>query len=501
VTTDATGRQPASLRWNVVANYTGRLWSIASVYLFVPIYIRLLGVGAYGLVAFYSVALAILYIADAGLSSAFAREAARAGDRGKLAQLLASTEWALLAIVGLAGALMAVGAEFVATRWLKTGAGMNADLATQCVRLMPLALVPQIVIALYYGGLMGLQRQVAANAFTTLFSFVRSGLVVLPIWFVPDIRLFFAWQAASSWVFLLVIRGSLRRELGINRLGLDRFSWVSLQPILGYAAGMFAMSIIAGVNTQLDRLVVSSLRPIEEFAWYALAATLAQIPAIVTTPIANALLPRFTELVESGDRRQLRDLYEFNSFLIAAVASAGACTLFFFANDVATVWMSHRAVPGSFVPVVQILSIGGLFLALQLAPFQLSLANGHNRTNVRLGIWVLLATVPLQIALTSRFGLLGAGVPWLLLNLFAFIYLGIQLNAKFNPGRVRLWFLCHCLPPLAVALPLLALGRFAADKAGTHGLAACVVAALFAGLSLAVSYAVRPFMIRRFSHD
>ncbi len=501
MTAGTASRRPASLRWNVVANYGGKLWSIASVYLFVPIYIRLLGVGAYGLVAFYSVALAILYIADAGLSSAFAREAARASDRGRLAKLLASTEWALFAIVGLAGVLMASGGEFVATHWLKTGSSVNTELATQCIRLMPLALVPQIVIALYFGGLMGLQRQVSANVLTTVFSFVRSGLVVLPIWFVPDIRIFFLWQAAVSWLFMLLMRGSLRSALGIARLGAERFSWPSLQPVMRYASGMFAMSIIAGVNSQLDRLVVSSLRPIEEFAWYALAATLAQIPSIVTMPIASALLPRFTELVESGDRRQLRDLYELNSFFIAAVAAAGGGVLYFFAADVAAVWMSHREVPDAFVPVIQILSIGGMFLALQLAPFQLSLANGHNRTNVSLGLWVLLATVPLQIALTSRFGLVGAGVPWLLLNLFAFGYLGIQLNRKFNPGRVRLWFFCHCLPPLAVALPLLAVARFAADRAGLHGWAACMVGTSFAGLSLAVSYAVRPFMIRRFNHD
>lgn len=491
----------ARLRWNIVANYGGKLWSIASVYLFVPIYIRLLGVGAYGLVAFYSVALAILYIADAGLSSAFAREAARASDRGRLAQLLASTEWALLAIVGVAGAIMAACAPAVAGHWLKPGAGVDTELATQCIRLMPLALVPQIVIALYFGGLMGVQRQVAANAYTTLFSLVRSGLVVLPIWLVPDVRVFFLWQAASSWVFLFVIRGSLRHDLGVSRLGLGRFSWPSLQPVMRYAAGMFAMSVIAGVNNQLDRLVVSSMRPLEEFAWYTLAATLAQIPTIVTTPIATALLPRFTELVEAGARRPLRDLYESNSYLIAAVAAAAACALFFFAGDVAAVWITRREVPATFAPVIQVLSVGGLFLALQLAPFQLSLANGHNRTNVTLGAWVLLATVPLQVVLTSRLGLLGAGVPWLLLNLLAFVYLGVRLNGRFNPGRVRLWFFCHCLPPVAVALPMLALARFVADGAGARGLAACLVALLFAGLSFAASYAIRPILMRRFNHD
>jgi O-antigen/teichoic acid export membrane protein len=480
-----------SLRRNVVANYAGKLWSIASVYAFVPLYIQVLGIGVYGLIAFYSVALAILYIADAGMSAAFAREASREPDRARLRDLRASAEWALLAIVSTAGVAMMLCAGDIAQHWMNSGTALSQETATQCVRLMPLALVPQIVLALYNGGLMGRQRQVRANALTTLFSVVRSGLVVIPIWLVPDPRVFFAWQAAASWAFLLVTRAALRRELGASALGAGRFSWRVLKPILGYAGGMLAMSIIAGLNTQLDRIVVSTLRPLEEFAWYSLAATLAQIPAIVTLPIAAALLPRLTELVESRRHEELRRLYELNSFMIAAAGSAAALALAFFADDVARTWMGDRALPAVLVPVIRILAIGGLFLALQLTPFQLSLAHGHNRTNVQLGIGILLVTAPLQFVLTTHFGLLGAGVPWLLLNAFAFVYLGVALNLRFNEGHAMAWFFRHSLPPVAVAAVVLGIARTVTLALQFHPLAASVVAAVSAGLSVAVSFALR----------
>jgi O-antigen/teichoic acid export membrane protein len=477
-----------SLRVNVVANYAGRIWAIASVYLFVPFYIRTLGMGAYGLIAFYSVALAILYIADAGLSSSFGREAAREKDHARLLQLLASIELALFGILTVAGLVLFLAATPIADRWLKASGSVSTEVAVGCVRLMPLALVPQIAMSLYFGGLMGLQRQVTANVLTTTFSVVRSGVVLLPISIWPDPRVFFAWQAVTSWVFVAVMRATLRRALSTPGSRAPGPSWEALRPILGYASGMFAMSILAGLNTQLDRIVVSKLRPLEEFALYSLAATLAQIPTIITMPVALALLPRLTNLVEHGQTTSIRHLYELNTYLIASVASAAAFSLMFFAGDVATLWMKGQQLPEALVPVVQILSAGGLFLALQLAPFQLSLAHGHNRTNVRLGVFVLLVTIPLQVLLTIRFGLLGAGVPWLLMNTLAFVYLGVALNRRFNPGHTADWFLRCSLPPVVICGIALLAARAVASAARLGPFASCVVAGASGLVGVGASY-------------
>lgn len=97
-------RQP-NLRLNVVANYAGKFWGIASVYIFVPVYISLLGMDAYGLISFNAIVLALLFIADAGLSSSFAREAAK-GQRGQeLLDALTSIERVLFLILTLIGAI------------------------------------------------------------------------------------------------------------------------------------------------------------------------------------------------------------------------------------------------------------------------------------------------------------------------------------------------------------------------------------------------------------
>jgi O-antigen/teichoic acid export membrane protein len=480
-----------SLRLNVLSNYAGKLWGILSVYVFVPLYIHFLGVEAYGLVAFYSVALAILFIVDAGMSASFAREAALVRNPRHLLDVLVSIEGVLAGIVLLTGIAVFFAARTIAEHWLSSTT-LAGPVVVDSVRLMALALVPQLLMSLYFGGLMGLQRQVRANAVTMLFNAVRSGLVILPLVFWSDPRVFFAWQAGVSWVFLVLMRTMLRRELGASAAYRGTFALATLRPLVGYASGMFAMSVIAGLNTQLDRLVVSKMRPLEEFTYYSIAATLAQIPTIVTMPIAMALLPRLTALRDQELQASIRELYVLNSYAIAAAGSLAAFGLFFFADDVLTLWLNGRVIPSMIVQVIQILSIGGLFLALQLAPFQLSLANGHNRTNVRLGAAVLVLTIPMQIVLTSRYGLVGASIPWLVLNATAFVFLGIVLNIKFNNGYTLAWFSRYTLVPVLISGICMGSARTLRHAWSLGPWAAGSLASGFAVLACAVAFLIWP---------
>ena len=53
------------------------LWSVVSVYLFIPIYLTFLGPEAYGLIGFYTTLLGVLAFTDLGLTATLNREMAR----------------------------------------------------------------------------------------------------------------------------------------------------------------------------------------------------------------------------------------------------------------------------------------------------------------------------------------------------------------------------------------------------------------------------------------
>lgn len=483
---------------NVVANYAGKLWGIASVYVFLPVYIRLLGLDAYGLIAFNSIVLALLYIADAGLSSSFAREAAKAESGQPLLDLLTSIERALFCILIVVGLIFMLAAPLISKHWLGRTGSVSLEHARQCLWLMPAALVPQIAMSLYFGGLMGLQRQVSANLLWTGFNFARSGLVIIPIYFLPDIRVFFVWQALASIAMMLVMRRALRNHVtasirdGSSHPVRGKFSWPALRAIQGYAAGMLGMSLIAGLNTQLDKLVVSKMLPLQEFAQYSLASTLAQVPYILTLPIAAALLPRFTNLLARADGTgELGTLYRSASFYIASVGAVAGLGLCLFMQDVFALWMHGQSINAHTVQAARLLAIGGMLMTLQLAPFQLSLANGHNATNLKLGVVMLFVCVPLQVLLTWQHGVLGAAIPWVLLNLVAFLYLGVVLNKRFPLVTLPQWFLVDTLIPVLTAMMCLTIARAVADVLQTGPLASCGMAALAAAAALGCSHAWR----------
>jgi O-antigen/teichoic acid export membrane protein len=153
----------ARVNRNIAANYLGKLWGIASVYAFVPIYIELLGIESYGVIAFQGVLLAILWIADSGLTPAFSREAARSDDLPYLRNVLCAMERVYLSICLAVAIGMLLCSGWIANSWLKTPTHVASDELQVSIALMSIGIACQLAMSLYFGGLMGRQKQVLAN--------------------------------------------------------------------------------------------------------------------------------------------------------------------------------------------------------------------------------------------------------------------------------------------------------------------------------------------------
>jgi O-antigen/teichoic acid export membrane protein len=456
----AAGLQTAApLRRNIAANYAGKLWSIASVYLFVPIYIRLLGVEAYGVVAFHSVLLGILFIADAGMSAAFAREVARSNDAAYLRKLLVSLERVYAAIGVTVVLAIALASGWIAQNWFNSSSAIPQPTLQLSIALMGASCAIQVAMSLYNGGLMGSERHAAANTYQMAFSVVRSGLVVIPLYLAADLRVYFAWQTIAAVGFFIAMRRAVWRQLG-DRQG-ERFSRQALGTIRGFALGMLGMAVVSALNTQMDKLVISKLLPLDDFASYSIASLLAQAPTLVTLPIALSILPRLTRWSESGDLVGLGAAFQKYSFVIAALAGTVGATLCLAPGDIILLWTGNEAIASKASRVTAVLAMGGVLLALQFMPYHLAIANGHSQTNLRLGAVFLVVTPAALLWLTPRFGLLGAAAPWVVMNACAAIVLGKLLTDRFLPGGTATWFLRSTLLPLSLCGAV----AWAADRA------------------------------------
>jgi O-antigen/teichoic acid export membrane protein len=67
----------SSVKKNIVANFAGKAWASIMSLVFIPLYIKFMGIEAYGLIGIFVSLIAILAILDMGLSSTLSRELAR----------------------------------------------------------------------------------------------------------------------------------------------------------------------------------------------------------------------------------------------------------------------------------------------------------------------------------------------------------------------------------------------------------------------------------------
>ena len=189
----------SQLKRNVIANFVGNFWIGLVSLAFVPLYIHLLGVEAYGLMGLFISLQALLSILDLGISTTLNREIARlsaladaARDMRNLVRTLELIYWGVGA--GLGVALVAL-APFLAHHWLR-GEYLSPDALQRAVVLMGIAVGFQWPSSFYSGGLQGLQRQVLLNPVTAGAATVRAGGAALILWLVsPTIQAFFGWLA------------------------------------------------------------------------------------------------------------------------------------------------------------------------------------------------------------------------------------------------------------------------------------------------------------------
>lgn len=465
-----------SVRQNIVANYLGRAYSAAAGYLFVPFYIKFLGVEAYGVIVSYTLLLTLSSLADVGLSATFTREAARLADKEKLFDLLSTIEWILYPSIGLIALGIFLNTEFIIEYWLQASPALDRQSVLWSFRIMALMIVPQMGITLYSAGLLGLQKQVKSNVIQSLFVTIRSGLVLVPISFRPELTAFFTWQLAVTTAFALVARAALSKNLGFSLFRIGTFDYYAFKSNLKFSGGMLWLSTVASINTQLDKIIVSKTFSLTEFGYYNLASALALAPIAISTPIAVAFYPYVASCVAKHDTDEERIAFEKYGQWIALCAALGAIGIFFFAPELLAIWL-HNLVSGSPVAdIARALAIGTLFQCLLLAPFYLALANGQSRLIAAMATGTLLLSVPLMFIAVKFWGLLGAALPWIALNLTNLLLtLTIATRRQLGPGYlVRLTR--TLVVPTGVAFGALLAARFVADTNQAPPLAACAIA-------------------------
>lgn len=408
-----------SLKKNIAANYFGQSWQALMNLAFVPLYVKYLGIEAYGLIGIFAILQAWLSLLDMGMKPALGREMARfvggALNVQSIRDLLRSIE-----IAGSAVAVVVALVTWAASGWLTShwviARKLPDDMVAQAFCLMGVVTALRFVESIYVSAIVGLQCQVLYNAIASVAATTRGlGAIGLLAWVSPTVGAFFLWQGLVSMITVALLAATVNKALP-PAPRTARFSWPALVGIWRFAAGMVAITFLALLLTQIDKILLSRLISLESFGYYALAGVAANALYMFAGPITTALSPRFAELVAKGDQKTLGELYHQGSELVTVLMGSAAVVLIIFGERVLRLWTGDPTLSQKVAPLMAVLALGALFNGLMWIPYQLQLANGWTSLAIKANIIAVGVLVPAIVLVVPTSGALGAAEVWVTLN-------------------------------------------------------------------------------------
>lgn len=443
-----------SVKRNVIANYLGQGWRALMGLAFIPLYIRYLGIEAYGLIGLFAILQAWLGLLDLGLRPALGREMARftggAHDAQSIRDLLRSVEVIGIAIAAAVALGIGAASGWLASDWL-TAKNLPVEVVAQAFAVMGGVTALQFIESIYASSIAGLQRQVLQNGVTSGMATVRGlGAVGVLVWVSPTLQAFFLWQGVISLITVAWFAGAVYRILPPAPRP-ARFSGAALKGIWRFAAGTLAITLLALLLTQTDKMLLSRLLTLEAFAHYALAGVVANALYMLVGPISAAFYPRFTELATRGDERALRAVYHQGAQWVTVLMGTAAVVLMLFGDRVLLLWTADPALARQVAPLMAVLALGTLCNGLMWMPYQMQLAYGWTSLAININIVAVGILVPAILWAAPKYGAIGAAWVWVTLNT-GYLVFGIYFfHRRLLPTEKWRWYRQDVAIPLAAA--------------------------------------------------
>jgi O-antigen/teichoic acid export membrane protein len=442
-----------SMRRNLLAGFANSIWSALIGLAVVPLYLKYLGIEAYGLVGFFATMQGILQLFDMGLAPTINREVARQSamgslkEAGRLLHTLAIVYWCVAVIIAMSIVSLA---PIIARYWLHPK-NISQQTVEHAVMLMGLIVACHWPIALYQGALLGAQRLTISSGINVAMSTLSSlGAVAMLAFVSPRIEVLFLWQAGVGLIYTVTLRVVAWRVVGKTKC--VQFDFDELKRIWSFSVGMCGITVTALLFTNLDKIILSKMLDLREFGYYMLATNVVASLYFLIMPIYNVMYPRLSALVANEDTGKLKELYSLSTRLLSTLLFPLAMLLVVCSEGLLRVWTGNPVLAQSVAPVVSLLAVGTALHGVMFLPYALQLAYGMTRLPLMINLILVIIMVPLIVFFAIEYGALGGAMAWLVLHVL-YVMLGTMLTHRYLlKGMAIRWLFQDVGIPLYLSL-------------------------------------------------
>jgi O-antigen/teichoic acid export membrane protein len=452
-----------ALKRNIIANYLGQGWSAFVAIVFVPTYIKYLGMEAYGLIGFFTMLQIWMSALDMGMTPTLNREIVRYKSgvisHQDILDLMRTFEWIACALVILIFCTVWLSAPIIANSWLKVSA-IPIFIVIQVVILIGFVVSSKLIEEVYRGAIRGMQQHVWLNGAQAILATLRwLGVFLLLTFISKTILAFFIWQAFVS-VLSVLLYAKKTYQLMPSSKERGQFSLNAIKSIKGFAGGMILISLFALLLTQVDKLLLSGLLTLEQFGYYALAGLVAGGVSQLISPINAALYPKFTEQISRGAYDELVRTYHNATQLMALIIIPPCLLIIAFSEPLLQIWTGNSIIVHNVAPLLELLVVGAMCNGFVNVPYILQLSYGWTSLTIRINAIAVAIIVPAILFFVPRYGAISAAWIWVILNL-GYLFIGPNFMYRHIMQKEKLkWFNAAIFLPLIVGILVSFVSRY-----------------------------------------
>lgn len=410
---------------NIIFNFVGQFYLSTIMIIMAPVYIRYMGLEAYGLIGFFTLTQSWIQIFDLGFSATLSRQSAQycSGTLSafefrsvfKSIQIL----FCFLTFILFCFAYY-IGNEF-SNFWIKANDLSQIDIKTSVIFIFFVSIL-RWQGGLYRGIVNGFEQQVWLNKFNITFSSFKYLVVLIYLnYYSQSIVDFFYYQFIINFLELFFLWRYVHKSMPkISEKVIFKYEYIKKN--LYFSLSVAFSSLIWVAVTQLDKLILSKLLTLKNFACYTMAVTLASGINIIISPLSSAILPRFSALMSQNKQYEFQVLYKNVTKLIVMMVMPVMLMMVIQGDKILYAWSNNHYIVENSYKILRGYAIGNVILAVLGMSYYLQFATGKLRLHLIGNIIFVIVLVPMLIYATFRWGGIGASYVWIICNLLYLLF-------------------------------------------------------------------------------
>jgi O-antigen/teichoic acid export membrane protein len=407
---------------NVVWNLLGVGLPLLVAVFAIPVLVRSLGEGRFGLLSLSWIFIGYFNIFDLGFGRALTKIVSSRialSQQDSIPRLIATAMTSVMAFSLLVAVVIFISAPWLATTVMRIPEDLHAE-AEGVLRVLALAIPFVILGTVLRGALESFQRFDLVNAVR-----VSSGLYLFlgPLFMLPFTHnmVLLIGMLALGKVFgtLMFLRMCFKR---VPQLA-SRFGWTSAEfrSLFTYGGWITVGNILGPLLTYTDHFMIGALVSVAMVGYYIVPYQMVTKLWVIVTAIVGVLFPALSVNLIS-DPERARRLFATGVKAVIIVVAPAAWLLTAFSGEILELWLNseYRQTAG---PLLQLFAIGVFINSFSIVTLALVQAAGRPDWVPRLFMIEMPIYLPALYLSIERFGLQGAATVWISKIVIDFLFL------------------------------------------------------------------------------